>query len=98
MKGRSEKDQQRYAKQRNLRMSLLRKTKRIYYLNFNEMNVIDYRKFWKTVKPMLSNKLVSSDKITLVEDGKVITDARRKLLKLIKEIQKQIFKIPKIPV
>ena len=62
------------------------------------MNVIDYRKFWKSVKPMLSNKLVSSDKITLVEDGKVITDARRKLLKLIKEIQKQIFKIPKIPV
>ena len=78
MKGRSEKDQQRYAKQRNLRMSLLRKTKRIYYLNFNEMNVIDYRKFWKTVKPMLSNKLVSSDKITLVEGEKIITDARRK--------------------
>ena len=78
MKGRSEKDQQRYAKQRNLRMSLLRKTKRIYYLNFNEMNVIDYRKFWKTVKPMLSNKLISSDKITLVEGEKIITDARRK--------------------
>ena len=78
MKGRSEKDQQRYAKQRNLRMSLLRKTKRIYYLNFNEMNVIDYRKFWKTVKPMLSNKLVSSDKITLVEGEKIIIDARRK--------------------
>ena len=79
MKGRSEKDQQRYAKQRNLRMSLLRKTKRIYYSDFNEMNVVDYRKFWKSVKPMLSNKLVSSDKITLVEDGKIITDARRKL-------------------
>ena len=62
------------------------------------MNVIDYRKFWKSVKPMLSNKLVSSDKITLVEDAKIITDARRKLLKLIKEIQKQIFKISKIPV
>ena len=60
-------------------MSLLRKIKRIYYSNFNEMNVIDYRKFWKSVKPMLSNKLVSSDKITLVEDGKIITDARRKL-------------------
>ena len=43
------------------------------------MNVVDYRKFWKSVKPMLSNKLVSSDKITLVEDGKIITDARRKL-------------------
>ena len=32
------------------------------------------KKFWKTVKPMLSNKFVSSEKITLVDNEKIITN------------------------
>ena len=52
----SEEDRQSYAKQINLCISLLRKTKRNYYSTLNEKNIIDYRKFWKPVKPMLSNK------------------------------------------
>ena len=48
----SEEDRQSYAKQRNLCISLLRKTKRSYYSTLNEKNVIDNQKFWKTVKPM----------------------------------------------
>ena len=31
----------------------------------NEKNVTDNQKLWKTVKPMLSNKFVDSEKITL---------------------------------
>ena len=42
----------------------IRKTKRSYYSNLNEKNFIDNRKFWKTVKPMLSNKFVNKEKIT----------------------------------
>ena len=40
LKNRSEEDRQRFRKQRNLCVSLLRKTKRSYYSNLNEKNVI----------------------------------------------------------
>ena len=39
-------------------------------------NVIDNRKLWKTVKPTLSDKLISCEKITLVENEKIITDKK----------------------
>ena len=67
LKYRSEKDRRNYAKQRNLCASLLRKANDSYYLTLNEKIVIDNRKSWKTVKPMLSNKLVTREKITMVE-------------------------------
>ena len=47
---------------------------RYYYATLNKKHVIDNQEFWKTVKPMLSNKLVSRAKITLVENEKVIAD------------------------
>ena len=74
LKSRSEEDRQRFRKQRNLCASLLRKTKRSYCSNLNEKNVIDNRKFWKTVKPMLSNKFVYSEKLTLVDNEKIIAN------------------------
>ena len=37
----------------------------------NEKNVID--KFWKTVKPLLSDKSISSEKINLAENEKMLT-------------------------
>lgn len=67
LKNISEKDWRNYAKQRNLCSSLLRKANESSYLTLNEKIVIDNRKSWKTVKPMQSNKLVSSEKITIVE-------------------------------
>ena len=68
LKSSGDEDRQRFRKQRNLCVSLFRKTKRSYYSNLNEKNVIDNRKFWKTVKPMLSNKFVNSKKITLTDN------------------------------
>ena len=65
------------AKRRNLCVSLLRKAKRSYYSTLNEKNVIDNWKFWKTVKPVLSNNLVSCEKIILVKNEKIILMARR---------------------
>ena len=35
---------------------------------------MDNRKFWKTVKPILSNKFVNSEKITLVDNEKITTN------------------------
>ena len=56
-----------YNKQRNYCVSLLRKTKTNYYANSNEKDLTDNKQFWQTVKPLLSDKIKSSEKITLVE-------------------------------
>ena len=37
------------------------------------ITVTDNRKFWKTVKPFLSDKIVSTQKIILVESDKIIS-------------------------
>ena len=39
----------------------------------DEKNVIDNKKFWKTVKPLLSDKPVSREKINLTENEKMLT-------------------------
>ena len=55
-------------------MKLLRKTKKDYYSNLDEKSVTDNKKFWKTVKPFLSNKTLKSLSITLVEKDEIIRE------------------------
>ena len=62
-----------YVKQRNECVSLMKKVKKVYYQNLDEKNVIDNKKFWKTVKPLLSEKSVSREKINLIENEKMLT-------------------------
>ena len=63
-----------YIKQRNCCASLLGKTKKDHYANLDEKDVADNKQFWKTVKPLLSNKVKFSEKITLVEGEEIITE------------------------
>ena len=63
-----------YIKQRNYCASLLGKTKKDHYANLDEKDVADNKQFWKTVKPLLSNKVKSAEKITLVEGEEIITE------------------------
>ena len=53
-------------------VTLLRKSKRDYFNNLNKKNIRDNKKFWRVVKPLLSNKIISNEKITIVEGDKVI--------------------------
>ena len=71
LKNRSEENKMNYNKQRNLCLTPLRKSKRKYYLNLSIENVCDEKKFRKLVKPLLSNKIISSEKITLVQGTKI---------------------------
>ena len=68
----SEENRIRYTKQRNFCVSLLRKTKKRYYENLNEKPVVDNKLFWKTVKPLLSDKVASKDKIHLIENNELV--------------------------
>ena len=51
----NEENRKLYAQQRNYCVSLLRKTKKVYYENVDERKVSDNKLFWKTVKPSKSN-------------------------------------------
>ena len=53
-------------------MSLLRKSKKVYYSNLDEKKVTDNKTFWKTIKPFLSDKIVSRAKLTLIEEDEII--------------------------
>ena len=73
LKKRSEQNRLSYVKQRNYCVSLLRKTKKDYYANLNVKDIVDNKQFWRTVKPLFSDKTKSNEKITLVEDETITT-------------------------
>ena len=51
----------------------MKKAKKEYYQHLDEKNVTGNKKFWKTVKPLLSDKPVSREKINLTENEKLLT-------------------------
>ena len=71
-KNRNEENRVIYVKQRNYCVALLRKSKKKYYENFGERNLIDYKLFWKTIKLSFSDKIVTRDRIHLTENGGVV--------------------------
>ena len=74
LKERNDENKRKYASQRNYCVSLLRKTKKDYYEKLNEKDVNGNKTFWKTVKPFLSDKIVSKEQITLVENDEIISE------------------------
>ena len=63
-----------FKRQRNLCVKILRQNKRSYYAQLDPKVVSDNKRFWKTVKPLFSNKIQSSTCITLLENGIVESD------------------------
>ena len=56
--------------QRNIYVSLLRKTKRDYFANLDTKIMKNNCKFWKTVSPLFSEKSYSKESISLInKDG-----------------------------
>ena len=72
LKNRNEENRAIYVKQRNYCVSLLRKSKKTYYENLDERNLMDNKLFWKTIKPSFSDKIVTRDRIHLTENGEVV--------------------------
>ena len=62
LKESTDESKKRYTIQRNYCVSLLKKTKKNYYHSLDEKDVSDNKTFWKTVKPFLSDKIVSKSK------------------------------------
>ena len=66
-----------YERQRNLCTSLVKKAKREYYGNLNPAVISDNKKIWRTVKPFFSDKVMTSENITLFENGDILKDDKK---------------------
>ena len=73
-KGKSKGAKSAYNKQRNVCTYLVRKAKRDYYKNLKPSSIADTKSFWKTVKPFLSDKVKSTESITLFENNLISHD------------------------
>ena len=74
LKSKSDEDLRTFKKQKNFTKRLAKKERVKYFANLDLNKYTDNIKFWYTVKPMFSNRGFGSNKITLVENGEVITD------------------------
>ena len=68
LKNKTEENRLLYIQQGNKCVSLLRKTKVNYYRNLDKKNITNSKIFWKTVKPLLPDESMNSDKIYLNEN------------------------------
>ena len=72
LKDRNEENKKKFSKQRNYCVSLLRKSKSYYFGNLNKININDNKTFWETIKPFLSDKVRSANRMTLIDKEEII--------------------------
>ena len=72
LKNRSDNNKLEYNKQRNYCLPLLQKTKNKCYANLNEKALTGNKQFWRTIRPSLSDKIKSSEKIRLIEQRETL--------------------------
>ena len=65
---------EKYKKQRNYCVNLLRKTKKSYLSKLNVKDISDNKRFWKTIKPFFNDKGLNTNKILLKENDDLISD------------------------
>ena len=82
----TEKSLKPYKKQKNYVSRLYKKERKLFFDSLNSSVILDNRKFWKTVKPLFSNKGNYGNKIQLVEneviDDNKVAEELKKFLKL----------------
>ena len=73
-KHKTERNKETYRRQRNICLSINRKSKRAFWSKLDPKDVSDNRNFWKTVNPSLSSRHKRSDKISLLENDNLIQE------------------------
>ena len=68
----SNEDKRAYNKQSNYCLMLVRKAKKDYYNNLDHENVSDNKTFLKSIKPLFSEKGLTHNKITLIEQDLIL--------------------------
>ena len=62
-----------YRKQKNYVTNLYKKERKKYYDNLDINQIVDNKKFWKNIKPLFTEGSNGGEKITIIDDNKVIT-------------------------
>ena len=66
-----------YKKAKNKRNSLIRKAKRKFYKESTKSGMMSNRTFWKTIKPLLTNKgCMTNDCINIEKDGDIVREEK----------------------
>ena len=73
LRDRNDASQSAYRKQRNLCVTLLRKAKKQYFLSLEPKLITHNKKFWKSVKPLFSDKTTAKEIIKLTENGEILS-------------------------
>ena len=69
-----EDDIRKYKDQQNLVVKLNIQSKRHHFRMIQSKTIENDKEFWKTAKPLFSNKNPMSEKIVLIEDGKILSN------------------------
>ena len=67
-------DMKAYNKKYNLFVSLIRQEKKNFFNNISTRDITDNKTFWKTVKPLFTDKIQTKSKITLIEKKKLFPE------------------------
>ena len=67
LNSKSDLDRKAHNGQRNLNVSLIRRAKKQFFSNLYTDDVTDNKAFWKTVKPLFTDKVKTKSKITLIQ-------------------------------
>ena len=63
LKNRTGENKTLHTKQRNYCVSFLRKSEKKYFANLNEKHILDNKLFWKTIEPLLCEKVMTRGRI-----------------------------------
>ena len=95
---------EKYRKLRNYCVKLTKKVRRDYFQNLNINSVTDNKTFWRTVKPLFSNKNNKSTKMILLENDEIITDYKKNVevmneyfVNIMKNLNIPAYMIEKLP-
>ena len=78
-----------YNKQHNLCVSLIRQEKKNFFNNISTRNITENKTFWKTVKPLFTDKIKTKSRITLIEKKVASREGKERIIseKVISEDQ-----------
>ena len=66
-----------YKKQGKYCVTLMHGNKKQYYCSLNVNRIMDNKHFWRVVKPNFSNKIVGTNRVTLRDGVKIISDTEK---------------------
>ena len=74
LKSKNEQSRNNYRKQRTLPVMLVIRARLQYFYSLDLSLIADNKKFWKTIKPLFSDKISHRALFSLTKDGKTINE------------------------